>query len=109
MLRRWIALALGTLRELGTGERLVLLGVAVLHLACIGWGLPSSDGWDVDGVAPRDFLPGIVETYTPGRYFTYPPLHLELLALLTSPVTAFEVGRRRSRRRISSRRSSRCP
>lgn len=93
MLRRWIGIPLRALRELTTAERVVLLVVAVLHGACIGWGLPSSDAWDVDGIAPRDFLPGIVETYTPGHYFTYPPVHLELLALLTSPVTAFQIAR----------------
>jgi hypothetical protein len=50
--------------------------------------LPASDGWDNDGIAPRDFLAGLVETYRPGHYFTYPPLHLVLLGLLTLPVTA---------------------
>ncbi|MBX3206651.1 MAG: glycosyltransferase family 39 protein [Labilithrix sp.] len=93
MFRRWIELALRPVRELGTVERLVLFGVAVLHATGIGWGLPSTDGWDVDGVAPRDFLPGLVETYTPGRYFTYPPLHLALLALLTLPVTIVQLFR----------------
>jgi hypothetical protein len=78
---------------MGTTERLVLLGVAVLHVAAIGWGLPASDGWDVDGIAPRDFLPGIVKTYTPGEYFTYPPFHLALLTLLTLPVTVVQLVR----------------
>ncbi|MBX3262721.1 MAG: glycosyltransferase family 39 protein [Labilithrix sp.] len=93
MLRRWLALALRPVRELGTAERLVLFGAALLHTFGIGWGLPSTDGWDVDGIAPRDFLPGLVETFTPGRYFTYPPLHLALLALLTLPVTVVQLLR----------------
>ncbi len=68
-------------------ERLVFLGVAILHVIALGWGLPASDGWDVDGIAPRDFLPGVIKTFTPGEYFTYPPLHLALLSVLTLPVT----------------------
>jgi len=56
-----------------------------MRLVGLGWGLPSSDGWDDDGIAPRDFLVGVVRTYQPGQYFTYPPLHLLLLTLLTSP------------------------
>ena len=74
--------------DLRTSERFLLLGIAVLHVVGIGWGLPASDGWDVDGVAPRDFLPGIIKTFTPGDYFTYPPLHLLILTVLTLPVTA---------------------
>jgi hypothetical protein len=66
----------------------VLVGLAALRVAGIGWGLPGSDGWDNDGVAPRDFLPGLVESFTPGHFYTYPPLHLALLALLTAPITA---------------------
>jgi hypothetical protein len=65
----------------------LLAGTLVLHLVGIGWGLPASDGWDNDGVAPRDFLAGLVETVSPGRFYTYPPVHLVLLALLTAPVT----------------------
>lgn len=63
----------------------ILLAATALRLVGLGWGLPASDGWDNDGIAPRDFLVGIVETYTPGSYFTYPPLHLILLAALTAP------------------------
>ncbi len=73
--------------DLDRTERFVLLGVAILHVVGIGWGLPASDGWDVDGVAPRDFLPGVLKTFTPGDYFTYPPLHLLLLTVLTLPAT----------------------
>jgi 4-amino-4-deoxy-L-arabinose transferase-like glycosyltransferase len=49
------------------------------------WGLPASDGWDDDGVAPRNFLVGLVETYKSGSYFAYPPLHMFVLAILTAP------------------------
>jgi hypothetical protein len=66
----------------------VLAGVLVVHGVGLGWGLPASDGWDNDGVAPRDFLAGLVETFTPGKYYTYPPVHLLVLGVATSPITA---------------------
>lgn len=83
---RWVA-------ALPLGLRVVLVATAVLHAVALSWGMPASDGWDVDGIAPRDFLPGLAETYTPGHYFTYPPLHLALLAILTLPVTLVAVAR----------------
>lgn len=86
MLRRLVA-------DLNPVERIVLGAVAVLHVVGIGWGLPASDGWDVDGIAPRDFLPGLVDTFTPGHYFTYPPFHLALLTVLTLPVTIVQLLR----------------
>lgn len=64
----------------------ILIGLAVVRTIGIGWGLPASDGWDNDGVAPRDFLPGLMETFSPGRFYTYPPLHLAILAVVTSPI-----------------------
>ncbi|MBS2014141.1 MAG: hypothetical protein JST00_14725 [Deltaproteobacteria bacterium] len=79
--------------DLGRGERAVFFGVAILHVVAITWGLPSSDAWDVDGIAPRDFLPGVIETFTPGKYFTYPPLHLGLLSLITLPFSAAAIAR----------------
>ena len=72
---------------------MLLLGIAIVHAIGIGWGLPASDGWDVDGVSPRDFLPGVLKTFTPGDYFTYPPLHLLLLTVLTLPVTLIALAR----------------
>jgi hypothetical protein len=74
----------------------VIVADAVLYAVGIGWGLPASDGWDNDGVAPRDFLAGLVETVTPGHYFRYPPAHLLLLALLTSPASIASLVRARS-------------
>lgn len=63
---------------------IVLVSVA-LRLPGLTWGLPASDGWDDDGVAPRNFLVGLAQTYIPGSYFTYPPLHMLWLALLSAP------------------------
>jgi hypothetical protein len=74
----------------------VVAAVFVLHATGIGWGLPASDGWDDDGIAPRDFLFGALFTYWPGRFYTYPPAQLLLLALLTLPVSGFAAARARS-------------
>ncbi len=63
----------------------ILLGAGLLRAAGLFWGLPGADGWDDDGVAPRNFLVGLAQTYTPVAYFTYPPLHMFLLGLLTLP------------------------
>jgi 4-amino-4-deoxy-L-arabinose transferase-like glycosyltransferase len=65
----------------------VLAACFLLRVVGIGWGLPASDGWDNDGVAPRDFLAGLVLTLAPGHYYTYPPVHLALLAVATAPAT----------------------
>lgn len=66
----------------------ILLVVALLHVPGITWGLPASDGWDNDGVAPRDFLAGLVETFTPGHFYTYPPVHLVILGVASVPTVA---------------------
>ena len=63
----------------------ILAAAAGLRLAGLFWGLPASDGWDDDGFAPRNFLTALALTYKPGSYFTYPPLHAFLLAVLTAP------------------------
>jgi len=63
----------------------ILAAAAGLRLAGLFWGLPASDGWDDDGFAPRNFLTALALTYKPGSYFTYPPLHAFLLALLSAP------------------------
>jgi hypothetical protein len=67
---------------------LILCGVLALHVVGFMWGLPSTAGWDDDGVAPRDFLVGVVRTFTPGDYYTYPPLHVLILTALTLPIWA---------------------
>ena len=65
----------------------ILVAIGALYAVGIGWGLPATDGWDNDGVAPRDFLAGLVETYSPGKFYTYPPVHVVILGVLTAPVT----------------------
>jgi hypothetical protein len=74
----------------------VLLGMLALRLVGISWGLPASDAWEDDGIAPRDFLVGAHETYLPGHFFTYPPVHLLGLTVLTSPVWGWALAHARS-------------
>jgi hypothetical protein len=74
----------------------ILIVVGIVNAVGIGWGLPASDGWDNDGVAPRDFLPGLAATFTPGSYYTYPPVHLAILSVLTLPITLVAVVRAHS-------------
>lgn len=74
-------------------ERAILALALVTHAAAIFWGLPSSDAWDNDGVAPRDVLPGLVETITPGAHYTYPPLQLALVAILSLPFSVYALVR----------------
>ncbi len=97
--REWRGLrarAVAWLAALPAELRVVLAVAAVLHGIGLGWGLPASDGWDNDGIAPRDILPGLASTFTPGDYYTYPPFHLALLAVLTLPVTVVAVLRART-------------
>lgn len=82
-------------RNLGRSPLLWILCVAAaLRVTGLFWGLPAADGWDDDGFAPRNFLTALALTYTPGSYFTYPPLHAFVLAVLTLPgilVALFQV------------------
>ena len=65
----------------------ILVAFVLINLPGLGWGLPASDGWDNDGIAPRDFLAGLVETFTPGHFYQYPPVQLIVLGVLTLPIT----------------------
>ncbi len=90
-LRRLFFEGVSALAEMPLSLRIVLFAIAVLHGTALSWGMPSSHAWDNDGVAPRDFLPGLASTFTPGQFYTYPPFHLALLALLSAPVTILAV------------------
>jgi hypothetical protein len=75
------------LRDLWRSPVGKVLAVAILlRLTGLSWGLPASDGWDDDGVAPRDFLVGALMTYWPGHHYVYPPLHLIILTIASAPV-----------------------
>ncbi len=65
----------------------VFATLAFVRIVGIEWGLPGSEGWDNDGIAPRDFLPGLLASFTPGQYYTYPPLQPILLTIVTLPIT----------------------
>jgi hypothetical protein len=76
----------------------LLVGIAALRVVGIGWGLPASDGWDNDGVALRDFLPGPVDSFTSGRFYTCIRRCISRsLAVATSPITLLGVRRAPSR------------
>jgi hypothetical protein len=70
----------------------ILAAAAAMRLAGLFWGLPASDGWDDDGFAPRNFLTALALTWTPGSFFTYPPLHALLLAIPGLPVAAIALA-----------------
>ena len=58
------------------------------------WGLPGSDSWAADSISPRSCgLGAIVETYWPGHFHTYPPLHMMFLSLLSLPWMALAASR----------------
>jgi hypothetical protein len=65
---------------------LLLVAFFAVRVWGIGWGLEGTWSWDNDGIAPRDVFPGIAFTFTPGEYYTYPPLHLLLVAILCLPL-----------------------
>ena len=74
------------------GQRLrdpaVVLQIALGVGIAVGfwWGLPGSDSWMADAISPRSCgLGAIAETYLPGHYHKYPPLHMALLTLLSLP------------------------
>jgi hypothetical protein len=72
------------LARLGRGWP-VLLAV-LFALVGITWGLPGSDTWAEDAMSPRTCgLFGIAETYAPGHFHAYPPLHVALLTLTSLP------------------------
>ncbi len=72
---------------LRTPRAWIICVFVLMNVPGLAWGLPASDGWDNDGIAPRDFLAGLVETFTPGHFYQYPPVQLILLGVLTLPVT----------------------
>lgn len=65
----------------------VLAALAVAVLVGSWWNLPCTDAWSNDEVSPRaSTLGAVFETWTPGHFFRYPPLHVLLLTVLQSPV-----------------------
>jgi hypothetical protein len=82
------------------GQRLrdpaVVLQIALGLAIAVGfwWGLPGSDSWMADAISPRSCgLGAIVETYLPGHYHKYPPLHMAALTLASLPWMALAATR----------------
>jgi hypothetical protein len=86
MLERPRAAAAAAWRALLAPERAVLAAFAVAIGVGFTWGLPNSNTWAVDAISPRSCgLGAIVETYWPGHFHTYPPLHMAWLTMLSLP------------------------
>jgi hypothetical protein len=67
-------------------SNLVLAPLALAIFVGCWWGLPGPDSWSADSASPRTCgLGAIVETYWPGHYHNYPPLHTALLTVLSLP------------------------
>ncbi|MGD0678892.1 MAG: hypothetical protein ABSC94_26100 [Polyangiaceae bacterium] len=72
----------------------VLFAFGVAVATGFTWGLPGSHSWAADSISPRSCgLGAIVETYRPGHFHTYPPLHMALLSLLSLPWIALAATR----------------
>jgi hypothetical protein len=75
-------------------ELALLLAFTVAVAIGSGWGLPGSDSWAPDAISPRSCgLGAIAETYTPGHFHTYPPLHMAILTVLSLPWMAIAASR----------------
>ncbi len=77
-------------------ETWILVAAFVPLVVGVTWGLPGTDSWSADSISPRSCgLGAIVETFWPGHFHTYPPLHMALLTVLSLPwmaVAALRVG-----------------
>ena len=80
-----------SLRRLGA-RAVVVGGLAVAIAVGFTWGLPGPDTWAVDSISPRSCgLGAIVETYWPGHWHHYPPLHMAILTIFSLPWMAMAV------------------
>ncbi len=65
----------------------IVVAFAIAVLAGCWWNLPCTDAWSNDEVSPRaSALGAVFETWIPGHFFRYPPLHVLLLTVLQSPL-----------------------
>ena len=83
------------LREDRFVTRLIVL-FALFQLAAAGWDLPSSFGWENDGIAPRDLFGGLAFNLTPGQGHRYPLLHYLVVAVISLPFLLLAVLRSES-------------
>jgi hypothetical protein len=83
--RRALLRPLGA-RRWGEPACLVQLAFAIALGIGFAWGLPGTDSWAADSISPRSCgLGAIVETYRPGHFHHYPPLHMALLTVVSLP------------------------
>ncbi len=77
------------------GPWAVVLGAFAVAIAVgFTWGLPGPDTWAADSISPRSCgLGAIVETYWPGHWHHYPPLHMAILTVVSLPWMAIAVHR----------------
>ena len=73
--------------DLTQDRRLVRWIIAFCVLQCLFamWDVPSSFGWENDGIAPRDFFGGLANNILPGRAHRYPLFHYFLVAIAALP------------------------
>jgi hypothetical protein len=72
----------------------VLAGLFVSVVVGCTWGLPGTDSWCADSISPRSCgLGAIAETYLPGHYHAYPPLHMAILTVMSLPWMALAAAR----------------
>ena len=72
----------------------IVLAFALFCAVGASWNVPCTDAWSNDEVSPRASMLGAVfETWTPGHFFRYPPLHVLLLTVLQSPLILVGVAR----------------
>ncbi len=72
----------------------VLAAFAIAIAVGFTWGLPGPDTWAADAISPRSCgLGAIVETYRPGHWHHYPPLHMAILTVVSLPWMAIAFSR----------------
>jgi hypothetical protein len=82
-------------RELGaelSSDRFVLWVSclqATFHLSVIAWDLPGAVSWENDGIAPRDFLSGVVDNLRWGHGHRYPLFHNLVCLVCCLPALAW--------------------
>lgn len=80
------------LREDRVVWRIVVIFACAQVLAA-AWDLPSSFGWENDGIAPRDLFGGLKFNLTPGEGHRYPLLHYVIVAVGSLPFLLLGVFR----------------
>jgi 4-amino-4-deoxy-L-arabinose transferase-like glycosyltransferase len=67
----------------------IALGFCVFAWVASLWDLPSSFGWENDGIAPRDLFGGLANNLKPGSAHRYPLLHYLIVGVGSLPALLF--------------------